>query len=272
MATITVFISEKPMPVDGRITAFQLKAQVKPDADIVVYNGAPIAKDRCLHDGDSLVFIQRGEIPTQQELQALMAARHTPGLHQKFQSGSVGIAGLGGLGSTVAIALARVGVGKLVLVDFDVVEPSNLNRQQYFVDQIGMQKTDALAATLARVNPYVRLELHPIRLTTENIPHVFKDCSIIVEAFDDEMQKSMLVETVMKFLPDKILVTASGVAGIEDANLIVTKAITPHFYVCGDQTSAAAPGNGLMAPRVGVAAHHQANMVVRLLADYRDKR
>ncbi|HNR32740.1 MAG TPA: sulfur carrier protein ThiS adenylyltransferase ThiF, partial [Candidatus Hydrogenedentes bacterium] len=215
--------------------------------------------------GDDVVFIKRGEVPGREELEALMAARHTPGVHAVLKRSAVGIAGLGGLGSAIAIALARIGVGRLVLADFDVVEPSNLNRQQYFIDQIGLLKTDALRANLERVNPHVNIETHAVRLTKENVPEIFADVDVMVEAFDAADQKAMLVESFCKARPGVPLVVATGLAGHMPSNTVTTRKVGRALVVVGDLVTAAAPGTGLMAPRVGVAAHHQANAVLRLL-------
>ncbi len=130
----------------------------KAGADVLILNGFPAPADTALSDGDELFLIRRGEVPTEEELEYLMAARHTPGVHARLKRAVVGIAGVGGLGSSVAVALARVGVGRLMIADFDVVEPSNLNRQQYFIDQIGSYKVEALASNLRRINPYVTVE------------------------------------------------------------------------------------------------------------------
>ena len=127
-------VNEISKEVTSGSTLFSLRDQLKPQADVVVLNGALAKDDVVLEDGDCVVLITKGQIPARDELEALMMARHTPGVHDAVKNSTVGIAGLGGLGSAIAIALARVGVGKLVLVDFDVVEPSNLNRQQYFID------------------------------------------------------------------------------------------------------------------------------------------
>ena len=149
---MNIYVNEHATEAPLGTTLFGLRDQMKPDADVVVLNGAPASADQPLQDGDAVVFIRRGEVPNAEELEALMAARHTPGVHEAVKRSSVGIAGLGGLGSAIAIAIARIGVGRLVLADFDVVEPSNLNRQQYFVDQIGQLKTDALRDNLARIH------------------------------------------------------------------------------------------------------------------------
>jgi sulfur carrier protein ThiS adenylyltransferase len=194
-----------------------------------------------------------------------MAARHTPGVHARLKQAVVGVAGAGGLGSTVAVALARIGVGRLVLADFDVVEPSNLNRQQYFIDQIGMFKVTALSENLRRINPYVVVEPHCVMLDPGNIATVFAGCSIIVEAFDRADMKAMLVETVLGQPSGATVVAASGLAGYGPNNAIITRKVSSRLYLVGDGTSEAQPGSGLMAPRVGIAAGQQANQVVRLI-------
>jgi sulfur carrier protein ThiS adenylyltransferase len=161
--------------------------------------------------------------------------------------------------------LARTGVGHLIIADFDVVEPSNLNRQQYFVDQIGLPKVYALRDTLARINPHVRVTACHLSLNPSNIGEVFGHAQVLVEAFDLADQKVMLIETFAARFPDRPVVTGSGMAGFGPANTIRTHQVARNLYLCGDGTTAAAPGTGLMAPRVGVAAHHQANAVLRLL-------
>ena len=189
-------VNENFKDVSAGTTLFALRDDVKPKADVIVLNGAPAKDDVILKDGDEVVLIVKGQIPGHDELESLMAARHTPGVHAAVKKATVGIAGLGGLGSAIAIALARVGVGKLVLVDFDVVEPSNLNRQQYFIDQIGMCKTEAIKQNLLRINPYVELEVHTVLLTSENVPTIFNDVDILVEAFDGADAKAMMLEAI----------------------------------------------------------------------------
>ena len=262
-----VSVNEKPVSVSEGTTLFALRDSWKPDADIIIVNGFPYdRKEDCpLEEGDRVVLIRRGEIPDASELEALMASRHTPGVHQKMKRATVGIAGAGGLGSAIAVALARIGVGHLILADFDIVEPSNLNRQQYFIDQIGLPKVDALAANLGRINPYVKVTTHNLRLTSHNVPEIFAAVDVMVEAFDRASEKAMLIETFRSGFPSVPLVAASGVAGNDPANTVRTRRLLDNFYLVGDGVTGAQPGRGLMAPRVGVAAHHQANAVVRLL-------
>ncbi len=158
--TIKIKVNEKVEIIDEKETIYQLRERFKPKADLIVYNGFPLNEDKIPQEGDTLVFIQKGEIPDKSELESLMMSRHTPGVHNRIKNSIVGIAGIGGLGTAVAIALTRIGIGKLILVDFDVVEPSNLNRQQFFIDQIGLPKVDALKENLHRINPFVEVETH----------------------------------------------------------------------------------------------------------------
>ena len=262
---ISIKLNERPLEVEPGCTLMALRASHKPDADVVVYNGAPASGDIPLHHGDEVVLIKRGELPDEETLEALMAARHTPGVHARLKAACVGIAGAGGLGSAVAIALARIGVGRLIVADHDVVEPSNLNRQQYFVDQLGMPKVEALAANLARINPYVSIQPLHLRLTPENVPGIFASVDVLVEAFDAADQKAMLVESFCTAHPDKPVVVATGLAGHMPSNTVVTRRMGRNLVVVGDLVTGASPGTGLMAPRVGVAAHHQANAVLRIL-------
>lgn len=237
----------------------------KPGADVLILNGFPTDPDTAVTEGDELFLIKRGEVPSADELERLMAARHTPGVHARLKQATVGIAGAGGLGSAVAVALARIGVGRLIIADFDVVEPSNLNRQQYFIDQIGHNKVDALTDNLRRINPYVGVEKHCTFLDPENIPAIFAPCQVVVEAFDRADMKAMLVNRVLESLPHCTVIAASGVAGYGTNNDITTRNVTRRLYLVGDCVSEAAPGSGLMAPRVGIAAHHQANQAVRII-------
>lgn len=190
----------------------------------------------------------------------------------ELKSAVVGIAGLGGLGSNVAAALTRLGVGKLILADFDVIEESNLNRQNYFADQIGMHKVDATLTNLRRINPQAHLQGHKIRLTAETIPEVFKDCHIIAECFDRAEQKQMIVETVLSKMTGVFIVTVSGLAGYGRSNEIITRRLSERLILVGDTVSGTGPGVPLTAPRVGIAACHQANAIAEILLDKQCKR
>jgi len=237
----------------------------KPGADVLILNGFPAPGSTLLKEGDAVFLITRGELPAEDELEYLLASRHTPGVHARLKSATVGIAGVGGLGSAVAVALARVGVGRLVLADFDVVEPSNLNRQQYFIDQLGRFKVDALEENLRRINPYVMVETHQVLLSPDNIPTIFAPCPVVVEAFDRADMKAMLVDTLLGEMDGVTVVAASGLAGYGPNNDIITRRVSSRLFLVGDTVSEARPGSGLMAPRVGIAASHQANQVLRII-------
>jgi sulfur carrier protein ThiS adenylyltransferase len=239
----------------------------KPDADLIIVNGYPSDSENPLQEGDRVILIRRGEIPPADELECLISARHTPGVHARMKESRVGIAGLGGLGSAAAVALARMGLGTLVLADFDVVEPSNINRQYYSLEHIGMAKTEAMARILSGINPYLRVSTHNLVLDETNIPRIFQDVQVLLECFDRADAKAMIIRAAAECLPEAYIIGASGVAGYGDSNSIRTIRLGHRIYMVGDLTSAAEPGRGLMAPRVGIAAHHQANLAVDLLMD-----
>lgn len=205
--------------------------------------------------------------PTKDEWNNALEERHGNELYRAFSSATVAVCGLGGLGSNIAIALARAGVGRLILIDFDRVDITNLHRQQYKADQIGMYKTVALAENLKEIAPYISLEIHTERITEDNVLTLLKDADIICEAFDDAEYKAMLTEIVLTEMRDKYLVAASGMAGLYDANRIKTRKVTSRFYLCGDEESDVADGLGLVSSRVMVCAAHQAHTVLRILAN-----
>ena len=205
-------------------------------------------------------------IPTKEEWNNALEERHGKELHRAFSSATVAVCGLGGLGSNIAIALARAGIGKLILIDFDRVDITNLHRQQYKAEQIGMYKTVALAENLKEIAPYISLEIHTEHITEDNAVTLLSDADIICEAFDDAECKAMLTNTVLTELRDKYLVAASGMAGMGVTNSIKTRRITSRFYLCGDEMSEVSDGIGLVAPRVALCAAHQAHAVLRILA------
>lgn len=188
----------------------------------------------------------------------------TEEIYQILKNKTVGIAGCGGLGSNCAVSLARVFVGKLIIADFDVIEASNLNRQYYFQDQIGKKKAYTLKENINKINPEVQVTAHDILLQPKDILELFKDCDVIVEAFDKKEMKEMIIETVLTKLPEKHLVIGSGMAGWGNNNTIVTKSIG-NLHICGDEFSEVSVDNPPLSPRVGIVSHMQANKVVELL-------
>lgn len=198
-------------------------------------------------------------------LEQALIARHGAENQKKFAAASVGIAGLGGLGSHIAVHLTRLGVGRLVLADFDKVDVTNLNRQHYFIPHLGRYKTEALVEQLRQINPWLDYEIHTCKVTADNACNLFQGCQVVCEAFDKADQKAMLAQAVLAGLPDALLVAGSGLGGSGSANAIRTRKAMGRFYLCGDGESDIAQGQGLMAPRVAVCAAHQATMVMRLL-------
>ena len=205
-------------------------------------------------------------LPTKEEWIKALTERHGKEIQQVFSSATVAICGLGGLGSNIAIHLDRAGIGKLILCDFDRVDITNLHRQQYKADQIGMYKTDALSENLREINPYIVLDAHTERITEENAVTLLSDADIICEAFDNAECKAMLTNIVLSEMPDKYLVAASGMAGMGVTNSIKTRKVTSRFYLCGDETSEVSENIGLVAPRVALCAAHQSHTVLRILA------
>jgi sulfur carrier protein ThiS adenylyltransferase len=194
-----------------------------------------------------------------QEEEEAIYARHPEGVAECLKRATVGIAGLGGLGSAVATALARSGVGRMVLVDFDVVEASNLNRQHYFYDQIGRAKAEVLKENLRRINPFLEYEAHHARITAGNASEWFGGVDVLVEALDRADQKAMLLNAC-RGVP---VVAASGLAGLASCASIGVRKMGEKLFVVGDFESEMS--QGVLASRVGVVANMQAHLVVRIL-------
>ena len=203
--------------------------------------------------------------PTREEMLAALEKRQGVDAVRKLQASTVAVCGLGGLGSNIAISLARAGVGKLILIDFDCVDVTNLHRQQYKACQVGMPKPEALLVNLKEIAPYTDFETHFEKVTAENAVKLLANADVICEAFDNAEAKAMLVNMVLEAMPEKFLVAASGMAGYDSGNLITTRKVTKRFYVCGDGQSDVADGIGLIAPRVMLCAAHQALVAIRLI-------
>lgn len=190
---------------------------------ISILNGFQTFDHYKLSENDEVSFIEKGKMPPQDEFESLMCARHTPNVFEKVKAAKVAIAGLGGLGSNIAVSLARTGVGHLHLIDFDIVEPSNLNRQQYKIKHLGLYKTEALKNEIEEINPFIKVTIDTALVTQENIQELFKNDDIICEAFDNPKAKAMIVNTLVECYPQKKIVSASGMAGYESSNTIITK-------------------------------------------------
>lgn len=259
-----VFLNGKPLEVCDGVSLSQVAEKCMPDADLWIYNGYQTQEDRTLAPGDEIVLIRKGVMPAPDVLEHMMAARHTPKVYEKVKNARVAVAGLGGLGSHIAMMLARTGVGELFLVDFDLVEPSNLNRQNYGIRHLGMAKTQAMAEQIREVNPYITVRVKQCRVTQDNAAELFGGYPIVCEAFDRPETKAAFINTLLEHCPLCTIVAASGMAGCQTANSIRTQKRFSRLYVCGDGETGTQPGCGLMAPRVTACAAHQANMVLRL--------
>ena len=202
---------------------------------------------------------------TEAEWLKALEQRHGAELQQKISMASAAVCGLGGLGSNVAISLARAGLGTLLLIDSDRVDVSNLHRQQYRVSQLGMYKTEAMKQILSEISPYCKVITHTVKMTEENLS-LIADCGIVCECFDNAECKAMLVNGVAARYPEKYIVAASGMSGLHTGNRIQTKRIGKRLYICGDGTSDVADDGTLFTPRVMLCAAHQANTALRIIA------
>ena len=211
-------------------------------------------------------FSETNNIPSREAMQKALEDRIGKSLMEKFSRGVVAVCGLGGLGSNIAISLARSGVGKLILVVFDRVDVGNLNKQQYKVSQLGMEKPTALFENLREIAPYVEIEAHCTKLGEANFSSILSSAQVICEAFDVPEDKSKLANFVLENLRDKVLISSSGMAGIDSANKIKTRKIAENFYICGDGVSDVDIHGTLFAPRVMLCAAHQSHLALQVIA------
>lgn len=211
-------------------------------------------------------------MPKQEEWDKALEERHGKTLQKKLYDRTVAVCGLGGLGSAISVILARMGIGKLILTDFDKVDISNLHRQQYKASQIGMDKTKALEENLKEIAPYLKTQIHSERMNEENYLQILSGADIVCEAFDNAEAKADLVNFVLTSMPDKYIIASSGMAGLGSANDIHTRKISDRFYLCGDEKSDVSDGIGLIASRVMLCAAHQAHVVIEILANEIEKR
>ena len=202
---------------------------------------------------------------SREQLDQAFDARFPEEMQTKLRNARVAVAGLGGLGSNIAVMLARSGVGELLLVDFDRVDVTNLNRQMYLIPQLGKPKAEALPEILYQINPYLTYRSVCIKVTPDNVKELFSEYPIVCEAFDKPDQKAMLVRELLMQCPNTTVVSGNGMAGYADANEIRTCQVMKRLYVCGDQSTDVGNGIGLIAPRVAVCAAHEANKVLQLI-------
>lgn len=202
------------------------------------------------------------KFPSASEFDKAKDDRFSHDVHQKLKRTSVAIAGAGGLGSNIAVMLARSGIGHLHIVDFDIVDITNLNRQVYTVRHIGSRKVDAIKEILMEINPYMKVTTECVRVAADNCEEIFRGYDIVCEAFDGAESKAMLIDSLLTAEDGPIVISGSGMAGYGSANEIRSRRITDRLFICGDEGTDIVDGIGLMAPRVAVCAGHQANLVI----------
>jgi sulfur carrier protein ThiS adenylyltransferase len=264
---VKIYINGSQCELGGRPTIDYVLKQYCSGADVVIINSVPVSDmTTAVCEGDHVCFVKKGNLPEQCEIEALILARQPEVITRLLKDSCVGIAGAGGLGSVVAENLARSGVGKLVIADFDVVEPSNLNRQRYSLAQIGLPKVHALAENIRGFNPFVAVVALQERITFNNAASLFHGCSIVAECLDSATEKAAIVSGILKHMPQTKIVAASGLAGIGDGAAITARKIFNNLFLVGDSVSDAADGAGLFASRVGIAASMQSHVIIRLLA------
>lgn len=236
---------------------------------IYIQNGFVVDSNSRTRELDEIYIIPKDMDIEEDDMQNFLSSRHSNNVIDNLKNAKVAILGLGGLGSNIAVNLARSGVGYIRIIDFDVVDPSNINRQNYYIDQIGMKKTDATLENLKRINPYIEIESVEAYLDKSNYEKYLENIDIIVEAFDNPICKADItrhfIENYKTTCLNKNLVASSGMAGFYSSNIINTKIIRERLYVCGDFINSAKQFDGLMAPRVSIVAGHQSNCVIRII-------
>ncbi len=247
------------------VSIYDLMCMEHIQADVFIVNSFPVDKNYIINDNDHITLIKKGEMPSKQHLEYMIISRQGIEIYEKLKSAKIVIAGLGGLGSHAASSLVRAGAGTIKIIDFDVVEPSNINRQLYFLDQIGMYKTEAMYDNLHRINPYVNIITSNIYLNEENIIEELRGFDVILECFDNVKSKMVLIEKCINELTESFIIGASGVAGYYDTDLITIKKLGSNCIIVGDFQHEADFHEGLMSPRVAAAANIQANEAVKYL-------
>ena len=196
-------------------------------------------------------------------------SKHNPKILSIISKKKIGIIGAGGIGSNAAVALARAGVGHLIIADFDIIQPSNLNRQYYFTDQIGKEKVFALKENLKRINPFILYTMVNNKINKLNLIKIFPDIDLLIEAVDKANQKKMILETWLEYYPDKPIIMASGIAGIGNNDIIHTRKID-NIYICGDEKTESNDKNLPYAPKVAIVAAMQANLALKILLEQKN--
>lgn len=190
-----------------------------------------------------------------------------PGVRRILSGCSAGIAGAGGIGSNVAMLLARAGLGRITVVDHDEVALPNLNRQAYFLDQCGRLKVDALAENVSRIGAGTVFTGIGIRLLPGGFCAPFEGCDVLIEALDLAETKVLAIEEWTRGMPGVPVIAVSGIAGTGASGTI---RLDHHGSVSlvGDQTSDLSLGT--LATRVSLAAAMVADQAVSILLERYD--
>lgn len=259
-----LFVNGKYVECGDR-TALSLRDSFAPGCEIIFINRNKVSGDVVLEENDRITF---ANVPSENSSIANLITERCPGSLRECVNGiTVGIAGCGGLGSNIAIQLARTGVTKMIIADYDSVELSNLNRQQFSLEHLGMLKTDALEAVIARINPDVIIRKHPIRVTRSNIRELFVDCDVVCEAMDDPVEKAKFLNGFLEIFPEKDIVCGIGMGGFGNMAAMTQRRLSEHITVCGDGCTGSE--NGLTAPRVSVCASLMADAVFQYILERR---
>lgn len=254
----------QPLTVaEGTLASQVLKEQLIPNDSLCLLNGFAFDSDPILKEGDTLLFVPAHNEPTESQYDALWTARYGPTIYKRLKESHIIICGAGGLGSHIAMSLTRLGIGKLTIIDKDVVDLTNLGRQAYEMSDLGKPKVDALKAILLRINPFIKINALHTTINTANYDEYLHDAPYIMEAFDSPENKAELTNYVMTHYPKSILIGANGVSGYDHPNTVKTKQIFSNYFQTGDGHSESSLG--LLAPRVMLCAAHQATMLLHLL-------
>lgn len=241
---------------------------ISSDDALWLLNGFAFSDDPLLKENDNLLCVSRTQPPDRATYDAIWTARYGERIYNRLKSSHIPVCGSGGLGSHIAISLARLGIGALTIIDKDVVDITNLGRQAYEMSDLGKPKVEALKNILHRINPFMEVTAVHTTIDESNYDQYLKGHPYIVEAFDSAENKANLTSYVLTHYPDSILIGASGVSGYDHPNTVQTKALLPNYYQTGDGHSESSLG--LLAPRVMLCAAHEATMLLHLLLTQED--
>ncbi|MBN2858539.1 MAG: sulfur carrier protein ThiS adenylyltransferase ThiF [Candidatus Delongbacteria bacterium] len=188
--------------------------------------------------------------------------RNVSGMTERLSRSVIGIAGCGGIGSNVAVSLVRAGIGRLIIADFDIIEESNLNRQYFFVDEIGKSKVLTLKRRLELINPECTVTAYQKKLGREDVQNLFSGSDIMIEAFDTAESKQWLIEEWASLYPDKAVISGNGLSGYGHFETIKVRK-TGNIYFCGDGVTSS--DEGLCSARVAIVSNLQANLAIEIL-------